>query len=173
MYYYDPRQINLFPFQPGQQGPPATPPPFFPGGGGQGTPGFPFFGPPGGNQGFPPFPPVEKNNGTIPPFPGFPGQSQGQNPAGGPALNPNQLPPPPANPPAAAAASGPSLKAVDSGAIRGCLNRYTYIRLEGREQFWMYPTFVGRKSVSGYRWYGFMWLYYGVDLTQIKSFQCV
>lgn len=63
--------------------------------------------------------------------------------------------------------------AVDPGGIRGCLYRYTYIWLEGYQSFWFYPTFVGRRSISGYRWTGFRWVYFGIDLNRIESFQCL
>ena len=57
--------------------------------------------------------------------------------------------------------------AVDPGSIRGCLFRYTYIWMRNRQQFWFYPTFVGRTSVSGWRWTGFNWMFFGVSLRQI------
>ncbi|MEW9053109.1 MAG: hypothetical protein AB2392_18260 [Neobacillus sp.] len=63
--------------------------------------------------------------------------------------------------------------AVDPGSIRRCLFRFTYVWLRGYQQFWFYPTFVGRRSVSGYRWNGFRWLYFGISLRQIQSFTCV
>jgi hypothetical protein len=62
--------------------------------------------------------------------------------------------------------------AVDPGAIQGCLYRFTYIWLDGYQSFWFFPTFVGLRSVSGYRWTGYRWVYYGVDLRRIDSFQC-
>ena len=63
--------------------------------------------------------------------------------------------------------------AVDPGSIRGCLFRYTYVWLRNRQQFWYFPTFVGRTSVSGWRWNGFSWVFFGVSLRQIQSFTCV
>jgi hypothetical protein len=63
--------------------------------------------------------------------------------------------------------------AVDPGSMISCLHRYTYVWLRGREQFWFYPTFIGRHSVSGYRWTGNRWLHYGISLRQIQSFTCV
>ena len=63
--------------------------------------------------------------------------------------------------------------AVDPGSIRGCLFRYTYVWLNNRQQFWYYPTFVGRTSISGWRWTGFNWVFFGVNLRQIQSFTCV
>ncbi|YBZ92780.1 transporter [Bacillus sp. AK031] len=139
---YDYRQFSQFPG--------------FPPGGGQGGQGFPSF-PPGGGQG----------------FPGQPGQGQGQ-------AQPPSGPPPSFTPSQASAqslgspqgAQGPSTLAVESGAIRGCLYRYTYIWLRNGRSFWFYPTFIGRRSISGFRWNGFMWIYFGTDLRRIRSFQC-
>ncbi|MCP3741695.1 hypothetical protein [Rossellomorea sp. BNER] len=125
--------------------------PFPPSGGNQGFPGFPSF--PGGggdNQGFPSFPP--------------PGQSGGGSNQGPPG-------PPPSFEPSLSA-QGPSTFAVDPGAIQGCLFRFTYIWLRGRESFWFFPIFVGRRSIAGWRWIGFRWVYFGVDLNRIQSFQC-
>jgi hypothetical protein len=150
---YDDRQFNFFPFNPGgnQQNPPG-----FPGGNQTNFPNFPGF--PGGNQGFP-----GENQG----FPNFP-------PPGQQTGGQNQPPGPPPNiqPTLSTTQGGPSTKAVDPGSIRGCLYRYTYMWLRGRQRFWFYPTYVGRRSVSGWRWYGYRWVYYGVDLDRVESFQC-
>ncbi len=62
--------------------------------------------------------------------------------------------------------------AVDPGGIARCLFRYTYVWLRGFQQFWFYPIFVGRNSVSGYIWTGFRWVYSGISLRQIQSFIC-
>lgn len=62
--------------------------------------------------------------------------------------------------------------AVDPGAISGCLFRYTYIWPQSGPGFWFYPVFVGRTSVSGFRWNGFFWTFFGMDLRQINSFTC-
>ncbi|MDX8363627.1 hypothetical protein [Cytobacillus sp. IB215665] len=66
----------------------------------------------------------------------------------------------------------PDLQAIDPRALVRCLYRYTYIWLRGRRSFWFYPTFIGRKSVSGYRWTGVRWVYFGIDAQRIISFQC-
>lgn len=94
--------------------------------------------------------------------PGFPG---GQ-PAGGQAG-------PPAGPPPAFTPEQPQFqtKAIDPGGIQGCLYRFTYMWLK-RESFWFFPIFVGRNSVSGFRWYFNRWVYYGIDLNKVDSFQC-
>ncbi|MFA9558294.1 hypothetical protein ACERII_13385 [Evansella sp. AB-rgal1] len=119
--------------------------------------GRPPYGPPGAGHGFPPYgPPV----GPGPGAPSFPP----------PQVGPPTSPPPATIPTAQAANVG--ILAVDPGAIRGCLHRYTYVWLTNRQQFWMYPVYVGHRSISGYRWTGFNWVYFGIDVNQISSFQC-
>ncbi|MBP1943722.1 hypothetical protein [Cytobacillus luteolus] len=115
--------------------------------------------PPGGPMGPPSGPPSGIPSG------GLPFTSPGQSQAGGPPPGP-----PPAGVPIQQQASA---FAVDPGSIRGCLFRYTYLWLTNGQQFWFYPTFVGRRSVSGWRWTGFMWVYFGTDLRRVRSFTCV
>ncbi|QBP42324.1 transporter [Paenisporosarcina antarctica] len=152
----------------GQRGP-GFGNPNFPGQGGPGfgipsfpgqmrPPGFPGQGPP---SGFP---------GQGPP-PGFPGQ--GRPPGGQSSSGPPTGPPPsfvPQQP--AEARGGAQIFAVDPGAIRGCLFRFTYVWLRNGRSFWFYPTYVGRQSIAGFRWNGRRWNYYGTDLNRITSFQC-
>ncbi|WP_243385395.1 transporter [Bacillus kexueae] len=138
------RQFQMFPFN------------FFPFPWGQ--PQQPPVGPPpshgGGQHGGPPFGPPPGQGGQ-------PGQHGG--PPSGPP--PSYIPPEP---------QGASLYAVDPGGIRGCLYRYTYIRLNNGRRFWYYPTYVGRTSVAGWRWRPrqYRWVYYGIDLSQIRSYSC-
>jgi hypothetical protein len=121
----------------------------FPGGQQYGFPGGqqPGFPPPGGPPGFP--------GGSMP----FPGGGQ----QGGAPTSP---------PPTFVPQQSVSLQAVDPGAIRGCLYRYTYVWLNTGRSFWFYPTYVGRTSVAGWRWRNYRWVYYGTDLRRIRSFQC-
>lgn len=132
----------------------------FPSGGGGTFPsaGFPgsFPGGPGGSSG--PFP------GGLPPggVGSFPG-----GPSGGGMSQPPSGPPPSFTPQQAPVQTF----AVDPGAIRRCLYRFTFIWTR-RGSFWFYPIFVGRRSIAGYRWTGFMWVYFGIDLDRIQSFQC-
>jgi hypothetical protein len=114
-------------------------------------------GPPGPPQGFPGFPPSFPQQGQ--------GQGQGQGQSGPPSS------PPPSFVPAQTQQVGAF--AVDPGSIRRCLFRFTYVWLRNRQEFWFYPVFLGRQSVSGFRWNGFMWVYFGVSLRQIDSFTCV
>jgi len=123
----------------------------FPGqpGGFPGQPGG-FPGQPGGFPGQP---------GGFPGQPGgFPGQSGGQPTSPPPSFTPSQ--------PSA------TLFAVDPGAIAGCRFRNTFVWLNNGESFWFFPTFVGRHSVAGYRWFGFFWAYFGIDTNRIRSFTC-
>ncbi len=65
-----------------------------------------------------------------------------------------------------------SIRAVDPGSIRPCLYRYAYIWLENGRQFWAWLVFVGPRSVAGWRWTGYNWVYFGTDLENISSFLC-
>lgn len=129
----------------------------------------------GGQQGFPsgggfPGSPPNSPGGG---FPGFPGGQQpgfpGPPPGGG-----QQQGAPPTSPPPSFTPTKQQFQtyAVDPGGIRGCLFRHTYIWLNNRESFWFYPTFVGRRSIAGFRWIGFRWVYFGIDLDNVDSFQC-
>ena len=112
-------------------------------------------------------------------FPGIFGPPQGP-PSFGPPAGPPSGPPtgaqggPPSGPPPSFVPQQQqaSLFAVDPGSMRGCLFRYTYVWLNNRQQFWFYPIFLGRRSVAGWRWTGFRWVYFGIDLRQIQSFTC-
>lgn len=123
------------------------------------------FGPPR-----PPFGSPAPGPGPNPYFPGgsFPNQNPGL-PSGGQMSGPPTTPPPNFTP--SQQQQGVQTFAIDPGAIRGCLFRFTYVWLR-RNAFWFYPVFVGRRSVSGYRWTGFQWVYFGIDLDRIQSFQC-
>ncbi|MEK3900141.1 MULTISPECIES: collagen-like protein [unclassified Paenibacillus] len=134
-------------------------------GGGGGFPGIP---------GFPGGPGLPGGPGTpgIPGLPGIPGGGPGGfpgTPGGAPGGVAAPTAPPPQFVPQAPAVTA---YAVDPGGIRGCLFRNTYIWLNNGEQFWFYPVFVGRSSVAGFRWNGFFWGYYGVDLNRVSSFTC-
>ena len=122
----DERQFGGFPGGPGG----------FPGGPG-GFPGGPG-GFPGGPGGFP---------GGPGGFPGGPGGFPG-----GPGGFPGGPGRPPSSPPPGFTPQQSQFQtfAVDPGAIRGCLFRFTYVWLR-RDAFWFFPTFVGRNSVAGFR----------------------
>lgn len=104
--------------------------------------------------------------GPPPGTPGFPSTGQGPETSSGAPTTP-----PPSFVPTQT--QQPGTFAVDPGSIRGCLFRFTYVWLRNFQQFWFYPTFVGRTSVSGFRWTGFRWVFFGISLQQIQSFTCV
>ena len=62
--------------------------------------------------------------------------------------------------------------AVDPGAIKHCIYKYVYIYPRRGRAYWAWLTFVGRRSVAGYKWTGRNWVYFGIDLKQIESFYC-
>lgn len=119
----------------------------------------PGFGPPG--SGFGPSGP-----GFGPPGPSFGPQ--------GPATGPQgpSTPPPNFTPTKSSAGPGASTKFVDSGTIRPCVYRFVYIWPTRGRSFWAWLVYVGRRSVSGFRWNGNRWVYFGMDLRGIESFQC-
>jgi hypothetical protein len=114
-----------------------------------------FGGFPGGPGGFP---------GGPGGFPGGPGGSPGGGQGGGPPSSP---------PPAYVPQEQATAFAVDPGGIRRCMFRFTYVWLVDGRSFWFYPVFLGRNSIAGWRWSRRRgWVYYGMDLRQIRSFQC-
>lgn len=136
-----------------------------------------------------------------PPRPPFSGPGAGSNqvpppprpPFSGPGAGNNQVPPPPrppfsgpgmgnnqGTPPSPPPSFTPkknqgqvSTFAIDSGSIRGCLYRWVYIwPSRSNRGFWLYLTYVGRRSVAGFRTSRWGYSYYGMDVNQIDSFQC-
>lgn len=79
---------------------------------------------------------------------------------------------PPGRPPSYTPERAPTLTAVDPGSIRRCRYKFTYLWLKNGQQYWAYITFVGRRSIAGYRWLGYRWVYFGTDLRNIESFVC-
>lgn len=133
-------------------GPPGFPhEPSFPGGGGQQFPG-------GGGH---PFPGGSHHGGF--PFPGGGHQFPGGGGHGGAPTTP---------PPSVIPQESVGLKAIDPGAIRRCLYRFTFVWLNNGRGFWFYPTYVGRTSTAGFRWRRDHWESYGTDLRRIRSFRC-
>lgn len=146
-----------------QPGGPGGPPPWgkqpggpAPGEGPWGKPGAPG---PWGQPGVPG--PWRQPGGPGPgPGPGRPGR--GQRPTS----------PPPQERPTRPAAF---LLRVDPGAIRPCRFRWVYVWLNTGDEFWIWPTFVGPNSLSGWRWdLGAPRPYYfGIDLESVQSFVCI
>jgi hypothetical protein len=127
-------------------------------------PGLPFgqqFGPPFGQQFGPPF--GQQLNPPFGPPTTTPGASSGPPSSPPPSFIPQQ---------SQAQTQGVGVFAVDPGAIRPCNFRYVFIWLNTGERFWAWLVFVGRRSAAGWRWTGFRWIYFGVDLRNIESFVC-
>ncbi|WP_396954493.1 hypothetical protein [Niallia sp.] len=123
--------------------------------------------PPIGGGGLPPF-----SGGEMPPsVPGGPPAHPDGPHFGGGADHGPPTTPPPSFTPQLTHSHGNTL-AIESGSMRPCLFRFTYVWLENGRGFWFYPTFVGRHSIAGYRWRMNRWSYYGTDTNRISSFQC-
>lgn len=117
-------------------------------------------------------PPIFGPSGPqIPPPQMGPGPGPGPGPGGGPSMGP-PAGPPPSMKPNIKQKQGIGAQAVDPRSIRRCRNRYVYLELYNGREFWAWLNFVGRRSVSGWRWTGFRWVYFGVDLRRIDSFYC-
>lgn len=67
---------------------------------------------------------------------------------------------------------GPEAMAVSANSIRFCLFKFTYIWEQNGKSYWTYLFNVDRRSVSGFRWLGRNWVYFGLDLRRIDSFIC-
>ncbi|MDS1004372.1 hypothetical protein P9J83_12805 [Clostridium sporogenes] len=94
-------------------------------------------------------------------------------PQGGSPGSPPSTPPPNFYPSGPGSNKGsPNLKAVDPGSIKFCKNKFTYIWPRRGRPFWMWIVYIGRRSISGWRWTGRNWVYTGIDLNTIDSFQC-
>jgi hypothetical protein len=107
----------------------------------------------------------------IAPFPSFPqGPTGQQGPSGlqGPQGSPPNFTPSQSQ----SQQFGITPQAVDPGAIRPCTYRFVYIWPRRGRGFWAWLVFVGPRSVSGFRWTGNSWRYFGMDLRNISSFQC-
>lgn len=110
-----------------------------------------------------------KGNFNMPSFPGmpfFPNNNNAQKPpkSGPPNFTPNK---------SKVKSQKIDTKAIDKGSIRPCIYRYTYIWQTNGNSYWTYLTYVGRKSIGGWRWMRFRWVYFGLDLNKIDSFYCI
>jgi len=94
------------------------------------------------------------------------------NPGVGHHFNPHSGSAPRFAPPAYVPQRAPGLRAIDPGAISRCLYSNTYVWLNNRQEFWFFPTFIGRKSIAGYRWMHRHWVFMGFSLNMIDSFFC-
>ena len=63
-------------------------------------------------------------------------------------------------------------KSFSSNSLAPCLYRYTYLWQKNGFSYWAYLTSLSSCSISGWRWIGFRWVYFGVDYKRIDSFVC-
>ncbi len=63
-------------------------------------------------------------------------------------------------------------KAISSKSIKFCLYKYTYIWERNGRSYWAFLTNIDRDSVSGFRWLGRNWVFFGTSLKRIDSFFC-
>lgn len=107
-----------------------------------------------------------------PPGPAHPAPPTPSQPGPGHDFNPNSGSAPRFAPPAHIPQRAPGLRAVDTGAISRCLYSNTYVWLNNGQQFWFFPTFIGKRSIAGYRWMHRHWVFMGFSLNMIDSFFC-
>ncbi|AEY66167.1 hypothetical protein Clo1100_1974 [Clostridium sp. BNL1100] len=102
--------------------------------------------------------------GPPPGMPPFGGAAQGSGPPPGP--------PPAFVPSNAVQQQSAGVLSINPGAIRPCRFRFVYLWLNNGQRFWAWLVFVGPRSVAGWRWTGFRWVYFGIDTRRIASFVC-
>lgn len=131
----------------------------------------------------PPFFPVPDIN--VPPISKYPpdfDSAPGFNFPGG-AFNPPGLPksPPPNYIPSknsvgvqsfSSSGDGIGTKAVSADSVFFCRYKFTYIWERNGRRYWAFLLNVDRRSVSGFRWLGSNWVYFGVNLRSIDAFVC-
>lgn len=124
---------------------------------------------------------LEESSRDQQPIPQFWGNSMSKSPFG--SKNPPGAQGPMSKPPnfiptkddstkALKSGGGPQVKAVDPGSIKPCTHRFVYIWQRNDYSYWAYLTYVGPKSIAGWRWAGWRWVYFGLDLNRIDSFIC-
>ncbi|PRR80199.1 hypothetical protein [Clostridium vincentii] len=67
---------------------------------------------------------------------------------------------------------GIGTKTVSANSIRICLFKYTYIWEVNGRSYWAFLFNVDKVSLSGFRWLGRNWVYFGINLKRIDSFVC-
>lgn len=135
----------------------------------QGIPTMPFLPPnifPG--TAFPPG--YLPGGGPVPPISNYPGENL--YPTGIPNSPPPNFTPKQNNPNVQYLNNNENSKLVSSNSIRFCLFKFTYIWQRNGKQYWTFLTNVDRSSISGFRWIGRTWVYFGLDLRKIDSFLC-
>ncbi|MEG0671415.1 DUF3298 domain-containing protein [Clostridium sp.] len=94
-----------------------------------------------------------------------PGQQTPKLPGGPPGAPPNITP-------KSSNQKNSNLKSVSPGSIKPCIYQFVYIWLNNGNSFWAWLTNVDYRTASGFRWTGWRWVYFGVDLRKIDYFNC-
>lgn len=53
--------------------------------------------------------------------------------------------------------------------IDNIINKYAYIWLKDRAQFWTWITFAVGERIGGWRWNGFIWDNFEIDISKVDS----
>ena len=164
------------------QGPPHGPPQGPPHGPPQGPPHGPPHGPPQGPPHGPPHgPPQGPPQGPPHGPPHGPPQGPPHGPPQGPPQGPPHLPPythghhnfgqnaPNMRPPNFI----PRRPVFQPGPFRLCVNTFAYIWFYDGRDFWAWVSYISNRTIYGYRWNGFMWLYFEAYIYEIDTFFCI
>lgn len=117
------------------------------------------------------FPPVPfLPGGIIPAGYNFPGGNL--YPAGIPNSPPPNFTPKQNNPNVQYLNNNFNNKSSNNNTIRFCLFKFIYIWQRNGKQYWIFLTNIDRNSISGFRWLGNTWAYFGLALNKIDSFLC-
>ncbi|MCL2168764.1 MAG: hypothetical protein FWB74_01905 [Defluviitaleaceae bacterium] len=57
-------------------------------------------------------------------------------------------------------------------AIQSCLYKNTYLWLNNHQQFWFFPTFIGKSSICGYKRINDDWQFMGFGIEMIEKLYC-
>lgn len=56
--------------------------------------------------------------------------------------------------------------------LKLCTYRYTYLWLRNGKSFWCYPTYIGRNTISGWKWKNYKWKFFSMSIRRISNFYC-
>lgn len=88
---------------------------------------------------------------------------------------PQQQPPknpPPNYTPKLTDVASPNILAVSFDAISPCIYKYTYLWLKNGDAFWSYLVIINHTLVGGWQYKSGQWVYFTVNLPDIKNFIC-
>ena len=80
--------------------------------------------------------------------------------------------PPPTYTPKLSDVAHPNLTEVKLREIAPCILKSTYLWLKNGASFWAHIGYVGRHSISGWKYTGGQWSHFHLRLNEIKNFIC-